>query len=41
MIFKNANAKKYLICGLDRNIYNSIDQAFSAHEMWRMLEVTH
>ena len=41
MISKNAKAKNYLICELDRNIYNSIDQASSAHELWRMLEVTH
>ena len=41
MISKNVKAKNYLICGLDRNIYNSVDQASSAHEMWRMLEVTH
>ena len=34
-------AENYLICGLDRNIYNSVDQVSSAHEMWRMLEGTH
>ena len=31
----------FLICGLDRNILNSVDQASSVHEMWKMLEVTH
>ena len=41
MISKNAKAKHYLICGLDRNIFNSVDQESSAYEMWRMLEVTH
>ena len=39
MISKNVKAKKYLIC--DRNIYNSVDQTSSAHETWRILEVTH
>ena len=33
MISKNAKAKNYLIYGLDRNIYNSVDQASSTHEM--------
>ena len=41
MISKNTKTKNYLICGLDRNIYNRVDQASSAHEMWRMLKVTH
>ena len=41
MLSKNARAKHYLICGLDRDIYNSVDQASSAHEMWKMLEITH
>ena len=41
MISKNTRAKYYLICGLDRNIFNSVDQAYTAPEMWRMLEVTH
>ena len=41
MISKNAEVKNYLICSLDRNIYNGVDQASSAHEMWRILEVTH
>ena len=41
IISKNARAKHYLKCGLDRNIFNSVDQDFSAHDMWRMLEVTH
>ena len=36
-----ALTKIYLICGLDRNIYNNVDQVSCAHEMWRMLEVTH
>ena len=31
----------YLICGLDRSICNNVEQAFSSHEMWKMLEVTH
>ena len=35
MLSKNAKAKHYLICGLDRDIYNSVDQASSAHEMWK------
>ena len=33
MIFKNIKAKNYLICRLDRNIYNCVDQASNAHEM--------
>ena len=33
ILSKNAKAKHYLICGLDRDIYNSVDQASSAHEM--------
>ena len=33
MISKNGKAKNYLKCGLDRNIYNNIDQASSAHEI--------
>ena len=41
MISKNAKAKNYLIFGLDRNINNSVDPESGAHEMWRMLEVTH
>ena len=32
MISKNAKAKNYLICDLNKNIYNSVDQASSAHE---------
>ena len=39
MISKNAKAKNSLICGLDRNIYNRVDQASSAHKMWRIVEV--
>ena len=27
MISKNANAKNYLICGLERSIYNSVEKA--------------
>ena len=41
MISKNARAKHYLTCGLHRNIFNSVNQASSAYEIWRMLEVTH
>ena len=41
MISKNVRAKHYLTRGLDRNIFNSVNQASSAHEMWRMLKVTH
>ena len=41
MISKNAKATNYLICDIDRNIYNSMGQASNAHEMWRMLKVTH
>ena len=26
MISKNAKTKNYLICGLDKNIYNNVDQ---------------
>ena len=33
ILSKKVKAKKFLICGLDRNIYNSIDQASSAHDM--------
>ena len=32
MISKNAKAKNYLICGLDRNIYNSVDKASMMHQ---------
>ena len=48
MLSINAKAKKFLICSLDRNIYNSVDQASSAHDqassahdMWKMLEITY
>ena len=41
ILSKNAKAKNFLICGLDRNIYNSVDQAYGAHDMWEMLEITH
>ena len=41
ILFKKAKAKKFLICGLDENIYNSIDQASSAHDMWKTLEIVH
>ena len=41
MLSKNVKAKFFLICGLVRNIYNSVDQASSAHDMWKMLEITH
>ena len=40
MLSKNAKTKNFLICGLDRNIYNSVDQASSVHDMWKMLEIT-
>ena len=33
MISKNATTKNYLQCGLDRNVYDSVDQVSSAHEM--------
>ena len=33
ILSKNAKAKNFLICGLDRNIYNSVDHASSAHDM--------
>ena len=33
ILSKNAKAKSFLMCGLDRNIYNSVDQASSAHDM--------
>ena len=33
MLSKNAKAKNFLTCDLDRNIYNSVDQASSAHDM--------
>ena len=41
MISKNARAKHYLICSLDRDIFNSVDQSSSTYEMWKMLEITH
>ena len=41
MISKNTNVKNYLICGLNRNIYTSVEQASNAHEIWRIVEVTH
>ena len=33
ILSKNTKAKNFLICGIDRNIYNSVDQASSAHDM--------
>ena len=33
LISKNARAKHCLFCSLDRDIFNSIDQASSAHEI--------
>ena len=33
LISKNARAKHYLISSLDRDIFNSVDQASSAHEI--------
>ena len=33
VISKNAKAKNYLICGLDRSIYNSVEKASNAFEM--------
>ena len=33
MLSKNAKAKNFLICDLDINIYNSVDQASSAHDV--------
>ena len=41
LISKNARAKHYLFCSLDRDIFNSIENASSAHDIWRMLEITH
>ena len=41
MFSKNAKAKHYLICGLYRDINNNVDQASSAHKIWKMLEITH
>ncbi|XP_060969534.1 uncharacterized protein LOC133036805 [Cannabis sativa] len=41
MMSKNAKAKYALICGLDRDIFKNIEHASSAHDMWKMLEVTH
>ena len=41
ILSKNAKAKNFLICGLDRNIYNNVNQASSDHDMWKMLEITH
>ena len=29
----------FLIFGLDRNIYNCVDQTFNAHDMRKMLEI--
>ena len=33
LISKNSRAKHDLICALDRNIFNCVDQASSAHEI--------
>ena len=41
MLSKNAKAKNFLICGLDRNMSNSVDQASNAHDMWKILEIYH
>ena len=41
LISKKAKAKHYLFCSLDRDIFNSVDQASSAHEIWKRLEITH
>ncbi|KAM6587307.1 hypothetical protein CsatA_009912 [Cannabis sativa] len=41
MLSKNAKAKYALICGLDRDIFKNIEQASTAYDMWKMLEVTH
>ena len=41
MLSKNAKAKYALICGLDRDVFKNIEQASTAHDMWKMLEVTH
>ncbi|XP_062099833.1 uncharacterized protein LOC133805684 [Humulus lupulus] len=41
MLSKNARAKYALICGLDRDVFKNIEQASTAYDMWKMLEVTH
>ena len=41
LLSKNARAKHYLFCGLDRDIFNSVENASSAHDIWKILEVTH
>ena len=41
LISKTARTKHYFICNLDRDIFNSVDQASSAHEIWKRLEITH
>ncbi|XP_062104243.1 uncharacterized protein LOC133815415 [Humulus lupulus] len=41
MLSKNAKAKYALICGLDRDVFKNIEQASTAYDMWKMLEVTH
>ena len=33
ILSKNAKAKNFLIRGLDRNIYNSVDQSSSPRDM--------
>ncbi|PON45668.1 hypothetical protein TorRG33x02_328160, partial [Trema orientale] len=38
MFSKNGCAFNCLLCSLDVNIYNSVQMATSAHEMWKMLE---
>ena len=37
MILKNARAKHFLTCSLDRNIFDSVDQESSAHGILRIL----
>ncbi|KAI5653207.1 hypothetical protein M9H77_30394 [Catharanthus roseus] len=37
----NFQAMNILSCGLDVNEYNRVSGCDSAHEMWKLLEVTH
>ncbi|POO02902.1 hypothetical protein TorRG33x02_009630, partial [Trema orientale] len=38
---KNGRAMHILICGMDRDIFNNVEKATNAHDMWNMLEVTY
>ena len=37
----NAKAKNVLTCALSKNEYSRVSSCASAHEMWKLLEMTH